>query len=135
MAENQITFLKKRIKELENENHLLQEKFNFLTRKLVGRTTEQTSSLSIEGQMSLLDEAEISANSNATEPDLNEVASYKHKRFKVQKEELLIDIPHKKALYTSRRRPFLSGMWYTISFGMRGIRQNRNRNLYQPRYV
>lgn len=53
MAENQITLLENRIKELESENHLLQEKVDFLTRKLYGRTTEQTSSLGIEGQMSL----------------------------------------------------------------------------------
>ena len=100
MAENQITLLENRIKELESENHLLQEKVDFLTRKLYGRTTEQTSSLGIEGQMSLFDEAEISADPNATEPDLNEVASYRRKRFRGQKEQLLKDIPHEKKLCT-----------------------------------
>ncbi len=100
MAENQITLLENRIKELESENHLLQEKVDFLTRKLYGRTTEQTSSLGIEGQMSLFDEAEISADPNATEPDLNEVSSYRRNRFRGQKEELLKDIPHEKKLCT-----------------------------------
>lgn len=100
MAENKITLLENRIKELESENHLLQEKVDFLTRKLYGRTTEQTSSLGIEGQMSLFDEAEISADPNATEPDLSEVASYRRNRFRGQKEELLKDVPHEKKLCT-----------------------------------
>ena len=58
-AEDQVTVLEKRIRSLEKENLLLQEKVAFLTRKLYGRSTEQTSSLGIEGQMSLFDEAEI----------------------------------------------------------------------------
>lgn len=53
-AEDQVTVLEKRIRSLEKENLLLQEKVAFLTRKLYGRSTEQTSSLGIEGQMSLL---------------------------------------------------------------------------------
>jgi hypothetical protein len=65
-TENQVPALEKRITELEKENLLLQEKVAFLTRKLYGRSTEQTSSLGIEGQMSLFDEAESSADSFAT---------------------------------------------------------------------
>lgn len=60
-TKNQVTELENRIIELEKENLLLQEKVAFLTRKLYGRSTEQTSSLGIEGQMSLFDEAETSA--------------------------------------------------------------------------
>ena len=64
-AEDQVTVLEKRIRSLEKENLLLQEKVAFLTRKLYGRSTEQTSSLGIEGQMSLFDEAETSADVSA----------------------------------------------------------------------
>ena len=44
-TENQVPALEKRITELEKENLLLQEKVAFLTRKLYGRSTEQTLSL------------------------------------------------------------------------------------------
>lgn len=50
----QISALENRITELEKENLLLREKAAFLTRKLYGRSKEQTSSLEIEGQMSFL---------------------------------------------------------------------------------
>ena len=99
-TENQVPALEKRITELEKENLLLQEKVAFLTRKLYGRSTEQTSSLGIEGQMSLFDEAESSADSFAVEPDLKDVASYRRRKFKGQREELLKDIPHEKKLCT-----------------------------------
>ena len=48
----QISALENRSTELEKENLLLQEKAAFLTCKFYGRSTEQTSSLEIEGQMS-----------------------------------------------------------------------------------
>lgn len=44
--------------------------------------------------MSLFDEAESSADSFAVEPDLKDVASYRRRKFKGQREELLKDIPH-----------------------------------------
>ncbi|GEM_PF-1752509 len=72
---NQLENLENRIVELEKENLLLHEKVAFLTRKLYGRTTEQTSSLGLEGQMSLFDEAETSVDPKAAEPDLKDVAS------------------------------------------------------------
>ena len=95
-----VTELEKRITELEKENLLLQEKVAFLTRKLYGRSTEQTSSLGIQGQMSFFDEAETSAEPKAAEPDLKDVASYRRRRFPGQREELLKDIPHEKKLCT-----------------------------------
>lgn len=85
-TENQVPALEKRIAELEKENLLLQEKVAFLTRKLYGRSTEQISSLGIEGQMYLFDEAESSADSFAVEPDLKDVASYRRRKFKGQRE-------------------------------------------------
>ncbi len=97
---DQVKLLEKRITELEKENLILQEKVTFLTRKLYGNKSEQTSSLGIEGQMSIFDEAETLADINAPEPDLKEVASYRRKRFPGQREELLKDIPHEKKLCT-----------------------------------
>lgn len=61
----QISALEKRNTELEKENLLLREKAAFLTSKLYGRSTEQTSSLEIEGQMSFFDEAENQADPKA----------------------------------------------------------------------
>lgn len=99
-GKNQVTQLEKRIAELEQENLLLKEKVDFLTRKLFGRSTERTSSLGIEGQMSLFDEAEVSVSPDAYEPDLKDVASYRRKKFRGQREALLKDIPHEKKLCT-----------------------------------
>ena len=97
---DQVTELEDRIAELEKENLLLQEKVAFLTRKLYGRSTEQTSSLGIEGQMSLFDEAETSADPKSSEPEMKDVASYRRKKYPGQREELLKDIPHEKKLCT-----------------------------------
>lgn len=97
---DQVENLENRITELVKENLLLQEKVDILTKKLYGRTTEQTSSLGLEGQMSLFDEAETSTNPTALEPDLNDVESYCRKKHKGQKEELLKDLPHEKKLCT-----------------------------------
>ena len=98
--QKQVTELEKRINELEKENLLLQEKVAFLTRKLYGRSSEQTSSLGIEGQMSLFDEAETCASPEAAEPQMKDVASYRRRRFPGQTEEKLKDIPHEKKLWT-----------------------------------
>ena len=98
--EIQQTAFEKRIIELEKENLLLREKVAFLTQKLYGRSTKQTSSLCLEGQMSLFDEAEITEDKKAAEPDMKEVTGYYRKRKKGQKEVLLKDLPHIKRLCT-----------------------------------
>lgn len=97
---NQVQLLEKQINKLEKENLILQEKVDFLTRKLYGNKSEQTLSLGIEGQMSIFDEAELEANREAIEPDMKDVESYRRKRFVGQREELLKDIPHEKKLCT-----------------------------------
>lgn len=98
-AAEQVKLLEKRIAELEQENKRLHDSVDYLTRKLFGRSTEKTSSLSL-GQMSLFDEAEAQADPMAPEPDLKEVEGYKRKKFKGQRAELLKDIPHVKRLCT-----------------------------------
>jgi transposase len=97
---DQVKLLEKPITELEKENLILQEKVTFLTRKLYGSKSEQISSLGIEGQMSIFDEAETFADDKAPEPDMKEVESYRRKRFPGQREELLKSIPHEKKLCT-----------------------------------
>lgn len=99
-AVNQVSQFQKRIKELESQNQILQEKVDYLTHKLFGRSSEQTSSLGIEGQMSIFDEAEVSVDPKAAEPDLKDVDSYRRRKFKGQREELLKDIPREKKLCT-----------------------------------
>ncbi len=99
-TKNQVVTLENRINELEKENLLLQEKVAFLTRKLYGRTTEQTSALGLTEQMSLFNEAEVCVDSAAKEPGLDDVASYRRRKFKGQREALLKNLPHEKKLCT-----------------------------------
>ena len=95
----QISQLNNRIVDLENENRILHEKVDYLTQKLYGRSSEKTAVLT-DGQLSLFDETETSADGNAPEPDLKEVQSYRRKKFKGQRAELLKDLPRKKRLCT-----------------------------------
>jgi hypothetical protein len=55
----QIITLQKRISQLEAENKSLHESVEYLSRKLFGKSSEKTSALGIEGQLSYFDEAEI----------------------------------------------------------------------------
>ena len=88
------------IRELEQQVRLLKEQVDFLTRKLYGTKSEKTSVLQIEGQMSLFDEIENNADSNAAEPSLIEVEKHLRKRkYAGQKVELIKDLPHKKVLH------------------------------------
>lgn len=57
---------KEQIKELEQQIRLLKEQVDFLTRKLYGTRSEKTSTLEIEGQMSLFDEIESCADPEYT---------------------------------------------------------------------
>ena len=50
---------KDQIKELEQQIRLLKEQVDFLTRKLYGTKSEKTSTLEIEGQMSLFDDMNL----------------------------------------------------------------------------
>ena len=88
------------IRELEQQVRLLKEQVDFLTRKLYGTKSEKTSVLQIEGQMSLFDEIENTADPNAAEPSLIEVEKHLRKRkYAGQKVELIKDLPHKKVLH------------------------------------
>ena len=92
---------KDHIKDLEAQILLLKEQVDFLTRKLYGTKSEKTSSLSLEGQMSLFDEIETNADPNAKEPDLVEVEKHlRKKKYAGQREELVKNIPHHKVLHT-----------------------------------
>ncbi|MHC1748078.1 MAG: IS66 family transposase [Cellulosilyticaceae bacterium] len=96
--ENPTSQLEKRIIELEDENKRLHETVAYLTRKLYGSSSEKTSVLGIEDQISLFNEAEIEAMDSAPEPTLDDVVNYRKKKFKGQREELLKDLPREKRL-------------------------------------
>ena len=102
-TDDQFTKLENRISELEQENKRIHETVEYLTRKLFGKSSEKTSSLSM-GQMSIFDEAEIAADREGAEFDLKEVLGYRRKKFKGQRMELLKDLPHDKRLYTLDER-------------------------------
>ena len=92
---------KDHIKELEQQIRLLKEQVDFLTRKLYGTKSEKTSTLEIEGQMSLFNEIEACAHPDAHEPDLVEVEKHLRKRkYAGQREELVKNLPHSKVLHT-----------------------------------
>ena len=92
---------KDHIKELEQQIRLLKEQVDFLTRKLYGTKSEKTSTLEIEGQMSLFNEIETCADPDAHEPDLVEVEKHLRKRkYAGQREELVKNLPHSKVLHT-----------------------------------
>ena len=92
---------KDHIKELEQQIRLLKEQVDFLTRKLYGTKSEKTSTLEIEGQMSLFNEIEDCADPDAHEPDLVEVEKHLRKRkYAGQREELVKNLPHSKVLHT-----------------------------------
>ena len=92
---------KDHIKELEQQIRLLKEQVDFLTRKLYGTKSEKTSTLEIEGQMSLFNEIETCADPDAYEPDLVEVEKHLRKsKYAGQREELVKNLPHSKVLHT-----------------------------------
>ncbi len=96
---------KKHIKELEQQVRLLKEQVDFLTRKLYGTKSEKTSTLEIEGQMSLFNEIETCADPDAHEPELVEIEKHLRKRkYTGQREELVKNLPHSKVLHTIDER-------------------------------
>lgn len=96
---------KNHIKELEQQVRLLKEQVDFLTRKLYGIKSEKTSTLEIEGQMSLFNEIETCADPDAHEPELVEIEKHLRKRkYTGQREELVKNLPHSKVLHTIDER-------------------------------
>ena len=96
---------KNHIKELEQQVRLLKEQVDFLTHKLYGTKSEKTSTLEIEGQMSLFNEIETCADPDAHEPELVEIEKHLRKRkYTGQREELVKNLPHSKVLHTIDER-------------------------------
>lgn len=101
-SKKEISKLNNHIKNLETEIHVLHETIDYLTKKLYGRSSEKTATLTDvnDDQVSLFDEVETSADEKAAEPDLKEVQNYRRKKFKGQRAELLKDLPRRKRLCT-----------------------------------
>ena len=98
-TKDQVTKLQLKIEELELEIKNLHETVTFLTRKLFGRSSETSKSLKIEGQMSLFDEAEVEAVSDAPEPTIEEVTTVLKKKYKGQRKDKLDKLPHDKMVF------------------------------------
>lgn len=91
------------IDSLRKENRSLQDSVEYYRKQLYGKSSEKTASLGvkdqIEGQLSLFDEAEITADPKEPEPDLViQVKGYTKKRYKGQKKEKLGEIEHIKRI-------------------------------------
>lgn len=80
---NQI--LMKRVSELEQENRKLHETITYLTGKLLGSSSEKSSALQIEGQLSLLDETEELAEQESVEPVTREAEKPQKKKRSAEK--------------------------------------------------
>ncbi len=80
------------IENLQNQVNNLTEMILLLRKEKFGSKSEKTSSLQIEGQLSLFNEAEIENNSNLEEPLIIRKGSV-YKKHKSTREELLKDIP------------------------------------------
>ena len=95
---NQI--LMKRVSELEQENRKLHETVTYLTGKLFGSKSEKTSALQMDGQMSLFDEVETTAEPEQQEPAIEEVTGTTKRRYQGQRREMFKSVPHEKKLCT-----------------------------------
>lgn len=71
-----VSQLENRIATLEEENKKLHDTVAYLTRKLFDSSSEKTSALGIENQLSLFDEVEVSQKVNAPEPTLSDALNY-----------------------------------------------------------
>lgn len=87
--ENTIVNLNETINGLQNQISNLTEMIMLLRKEKFGSSSEKTS-YQIEGQISLFNEAEMEADSSATEPITKDVHGYKRINAKTKCEELII---------------------------------------------
>jgi len=89
--EDYIKQLENTIESLQNQISNLTEMVSLLTKQKFGSSSEKTKVPDIDGQMSLFDEAETSANDNAAEPDVETIVKEhsRNKKKKGYKEELI----------------------------------------------
>ena len=95
---NQI--LMKRVSELEQENRKLHETVTYLTGKLFGSSSEKTSALQIDGQLSLFNEVETTTEAEQQEPAIEEMTGATKRRYQGQRRDMLKNVPHEKKLCT-----------------------------------
>ena len=92
-----IKHLENTIKDLQNQVSNLTEMVLLLRKEKFGSSSEKTS-YQVEGQISLFNEAEIEADSSATEPITKDVRGYKRTNAKTRREELIKDLPVREVL-------------------------------------
>lgn len=87
-----IEHLENTIKALQNQVNNLTETFLLLRKEKFGSSSEKTTS-QIEGQLSLFNEAETEADSNAKEPLIERKGCFYNRNKKTSREELLKELP------------------------------------------
>ncbi len=87
-----IEHLENTIKDLQNQVNSLTEMVLLLRKEKFGSSSEKTKE-QIQGQLSLFNEAEVEATSNADEPLIIRKGSVFHRNKKTNREELLKDLP------------------------------------------
>ena len=95
--ENTKINLNETINGLQNQISNLTEMIMLLRKEKFGSSSEKTS-YQVEGQISLFNEAEIEADSSATEPITKDVRGYKRINTKTTREELIKDLPVREVL-------------------------------------
>ena len=98
-ANEKLNMLEKRIAQLELENKNLHETVAYLTKKLYGKSSESSKTLGIEGQLSLFDEAEVTADPKVVEPALKVIEKVIVKKYKGQRKDKLDKLPHHKVVF------------------------------------
>ncbi|OGO76542.1 MAG: hypothetical protein A2Y23_06400 [Clostridiales bacterium GWB2_37_7] len=88
-----IAQLENTIKNLEHQVNNLTEMLILMRKQKFGSSSEKTPKTSDETQLSIFNEAELEASSNAEEPAVKRVDGYYRKNSKTKREELLKDLP------------------------------------------
>ena len=78
----------KRVSELEQENRKLHETVTYLTGKLFGTSSEKSSALQIDGQLSLFNEVETTTESEQQEPAIEEMTGTPKRRYQGQRRDM-----------------------------------------------
>lgn len=93
--------LENTIKDLQNQVNHLTEMILLLQKEKFGSSSEKTPKNQIDGQLSLFNEAEVSADASVPEPVTTDVKGYKRVNQKTRREELIKDLPVREILCES----------------------------------
>jgi len=89
--------LKNKVAELSALNHWYEEQFRLAKHRLYGSSSERAQACT--GQISMFNEAEITADENAAEPEFERIAEHKRKKRKGKRDELYKGIPTEQVVH------------------------------------